>query len=111
MNVRPQTGGMLPARGTFCGVRALPFSVHRRWNAEACQPCLARRYPGENMDWDQIETKWAAMALRVRADVQYVPMSLGGRLMRMSSQTVQAVGMADRHSAIVSDARSPIPPK
>lgn len=58
------------------------------------------------MDWIQIESKWAAMARRVRADKDYVPRDIPTRTSRRSiSLDGRIVVSADRQ--LVDAAPSP----
>ncbi|MES2142964.1 MAG: hypothetical protein V4516_01075 [Pseudomonadota bacterium] len=58
------------------------------------------------MDWDQIESKWAAMARRVRADVQYSPLSVRTRNTLRAISDRRAGPMTDRQGGDRPDTRS-----
>ncbi len=61
------------------------------------------------MDWDQIESKWAAMTRRVRADVQYAPLSLRPRQPRRTPTDLRSGATVDRLAGGRVDARSTLP--
>jgi hypothetical protein len=64
------------------------------------------------MDWDQIESKWAAMARRVRADIQYDLRDAAGRgARRDKGVATRAVISSARQRLDAIDARSAMPTK
>jgi hypothetical protein len=54
----------------FCGTvrRRRAFLV--RVAPVGCTQVIRRKQLGETMDWEQIESKWQAMARRIRADLK-----------------------------------------
>lgn len=65
---------------------------------------------GEIMDWDQIESKWAAMARRVRADKEYIPRDLSARAsMRSIALDGRAMLVADRQLNDAAASPKPMP--
>ncbi len=53
------------------------------------------------MDWDQIESKWAAMTRRVRGDLTFTTPDASGRMPRQMAKADAASGLSVEQQANV----------
>lgn len=59
------------------------------------------------MDWDQIESKWAAMTRRVRGDLPINKLDATGKMPRRVAKADATISIgADRQVSVISDQQS-----
>ena len=62
------------------------------------------------MDWDQIESKWAAMTRRVRGDLSTQDMDVTGKMQRRVAEVDAETSLeTDRPLAVVADQQTAMP--